>query len=100
MDLYAGRYTGIHYSLPDGPGFCAIIDTTLNPLVTEPMPFKQEKISQEHRDYALRTALATVRLEGLEPSQDAKDLMTKVAKGEITSAEAIEAAKQGYAASA
>ena len=64
------------------------------------MPMKQEKISQEHRDYALRTALATVRLEGLEPSQDAKDLMTKVAKGEITSAEAIEATKQGYAASA
>lgn len=64
------------------------------------MPMKQEKISQEHRDYALRTALATVRLEGLEPSQYAKELMTKVAKGEITSAEAIEAAKQGYAASA
>ena len=61
---------------------------------------KQEKISQEHRDYALRTALATVRLEGLEPSQDAKDLMAKVARGEITSAEAIETTKRGYAISA
>jgi hypothetical protein len=77
-----------------------VIDTNPNPLVTELMPMKQEKISREHRGYALRTALATVRPEELEPSQDAKNLMTKVAKGEITSAEAIEAIKQGYAVSA
>lgn len=61
---------------------------------------KQEKISQKRRDYALRTALATVRLEGLEPTQDAKDLMTKVAKGEMTSAEAVEIMKRKYAVSA
>lgn len=61
---------------------------------------KQEKISQEYRDYALRIALATVRLEGLEPSRDAKRLMDKVTKGEMTSTEAIKAAKQGYAVSA
>ena len=44
---------------------------------------KKEKISQNRRDYAMRTALATVRLEGLEPDQDAKNLAAKVAKGEM-----------------
>ena len=38
---------------------------------------KKEKISQDRRDYAMRTALATVRLEGLEPDQDAKNLAAK-----------------------
>ncbi|MYH91039.1 MAG: hypothetical protein F4128_09675 [Gammaproteobacteria bacterium] len=58
---------------------------------------KKEKISQERRDYAMRTALATVRLE---PSQDAKNLAAKVAKGEMTSADAVEAMKRNYAVSA
>ncbi len=61
---------------------------------------KKEKISQKRRDYAMRTALATVRLEGLEPSQDAKSLAAKVAKGEMTSADAVEAMKRNYAVSA
>ena len=61
---------------------------------------KKEKISQERRDYAMRTALATVRLEGLEPSQDAKNLAAKVAKGEMPSADAVEAMKRNYAVSA
>ena len=61
---------------------------------------KKEKISQERRDYAMRTALATVRLEGLEPSQDAKNLAAKVARGEMTSTDAVEAMKRNYAVSA
>lgn len=61
---------------------------------------KKGKISKKRRDYAMRTALATVRLEGLEPSQDAKNLAVKVSKGEMTSAEAVEAMKRNYAVSA
>ena len=61
---------------------------------------KKGKISKKRCDYAMRTALATVRLEGLEPSQDAKNLAVKVAKGEMTSAEAVEAMKRNYAVSA
>ena len=61
---------------------------------------KKEKISQDRRDYAMRTALATVRLEGLEPDQDAKNLAAKVAKGKMTSADAVEAMKRNYAISA
>lgn len=66
-------------------------------LQAEVVAMKQEKISQKRRDYAMRTALATVRLEGLEPNQNAKNLAAKVAKGEMTSADAIEAMKQTYA---
>lgn len=61
---------------------------------------RKEKISQKRRYYAMRTALATVRLEGLEPDQEAKNLAAKVAKGEMTSADAIEAMKQAYVVSA
>ena len=50
---------------------------------------KQAKISQKRRDYALRTALATVRLEGLEPDAETKKLAARVAAGEMTSKDAI-----------
>ena len=39
-------------------------------------------------------------LKGLEPDQDAKNLAAKVARGEMTSADAVEAMKRNYAVSA
>ena len=60
---------------------------------------KRENQPKRH-DYAMRTALATVCLEGLEPSQDAKSLAAKVAKGEMTGAGAVEAMKRNHAVSA
>lgn len=60
----------------------------------------QGKISQERRDYAMRTALATVRLEGLEPSEESKVMAEKVARGEMSHDEVREALLKQYAVSA
>ncbi len=61
---------------------------------------KQARISQKRRDYALRTALATVRLEGLEPSEESRKMAEKVAHGEMSHADVRAALLKRYAVSA
>lgn len=48
-------------------------------------------IELENREYVARNALATMRLEGLEPPQDAKDLVQGYAAGNLTDEELFDA---------
>jgi antitoxin VbhA-like protein len=46
---------------------------------------------QEQRRYVANNALATMWLEGLEPSQDVKDLVERYASGDISADELYDA---------